>query len=63
MEKGKIMKARRIHLLLKEDEHNVILNQLKQILKRYRCDQFIEVYSHTQEDVEKSVSRSTINQR
>ncbi len=55
MEKGKIMKARRIHLLLKEDEHNVILNQLKQILKRYRCDQFIEVYSHTQEDVEKSV--------
>lgn len=55
MVKGKTMKARRIHLLLKEDDNNITLNHLKQILKRSHCDQFIEVYCHIQNDAEKSV--------
>jgi NADH:ubiquinone oxidoreductase subunit F (NADH-binding)/NAD-dependent dihydropyrimidine dehydrogenase PreA subunit/(2Fe-2S) ferredoxin len=49
------MKARRIHLLLKENENNSTPNQLKQILRRNHCDQMIEVYCHTQKDTEKSM--------
>ncbi len=39
------MKARRIHLLLKEQDQS-LANQLKNVLKRNHCEQNIEVYSH-----------------
>lgn len=49
------MKARRIHLLIKDEENNATLNHLKSILKRNHCESSIEVYCHTVKDAEKSV--------
>lgn len=39
------MKARRIHLLLKEQDQ-ALANQLKNVLRRNHCEQNIEVYNH-----------------
>ncbi len=50
-----MMKARRIHLLIKDEENNAAINHLKSILKRNHCESYIEVYCHTVKDAEKSV--------
>ncbi|HET6785097.1 MAG TPA: NADH-ubiquinone oxidoreductase-F iron-sulfur binding region domain-containing protein [Erysipelotrichaceae bacterium] len=49
------MKARRIHLLIKDEENNAAINHLKSILKRNHCESYIEVYCHTVKEAEKSV--------
>jgi NADH:ubiquinone oxidoreductase subunit F (NADH-binding)/NAD-dependent dihydropyrimidine dehydrogenase PreA subunit len=49
------MKARRIHLMIKDEENNAAVNHLKSILKRNHCESYIEVYCHTVKDAEKSV--------
>ena len=54
MELKKHMKARRIHLLLK-DEDQTLVNQLKNVLKRNHCDQNVEVYCHSLKDFDKSI--------
>jgi len=48
------MKARRIHLLLKEEDQSLV-NQLKNVLKRNHCDQAVEVYCHSVKESEKSI--------
>lgn len=50
-----MMKARRIHLLIKDEENNAAINHLKSILKRNHCESYIEVYCHTVKEAEKSV--------
>jgi len=54
MELKKPMKARRIHLLLKEEDQSLV-NQLKNVLKRNHCDQAVEVYCHSVKESEKSI--------
>lgn len=54
MELKKPMKARRIHLLLKEEDQSLV-NQLKNVLKRNHCDQAVEVYCHSLKESEKSI--------
>lgn len=54
MELKKPMKARRIHLLLKEEDQSLV-NQLKNVLKRNHCDQAVEVYCHNLKESEKSI--------
>lgn len=54
MELKKRMKARRIHLLLKEEDH-VLVNQLRNVLKRNHCDQNFEVYCHSLKEIDKSI--------
>lgn len=54
MELKKLMKARRIHLLLKEEDQSLV-NQLKNVLKRNHCDQAVEVYCHSVKESEKSI--------
>ncbi len=54
MELKKPMKARRIHLLLKEEDQSLV-NQLKNILKRNHCDQAVEVYCHNLKESDKSI--------
>ena len=54
MELKKHMKARRIHLLLKEEDH-VLVNQLRNVLKRNHCDQNFEVYCHSLKEIDKSI--------
>lgn len=54
MELKKPMKARRIHLLLKEEDQSLV-NQLKNILKRNHCDQAVEVYCHSLKESDKSI--------
>lgn len=48
------MKARRIHLLLKEEDQSLV-NQLKNVLKRNHCDQTVDVYCHSLKECEKSI--------
>ena len=48
------MKARRIHLLLKDEDQSLV-NQLKNVLKRNHCDQNVEVYCHSLKDFDKSI--------
>lgn len=48
------MKARRIHLLLKDGDQ-ILVNQLKNALRRNHCEQSIEVYSHTLKDIDRSI--------
>lgn len=50
-----MMKARRIHLLIKDEENNAAINHLKSILKRNHCESYIEVYCHTVKEADKSV--------
>ena len=54
MELKKPMKARRIHLLLKEEDQSLV-NQLKNVLKRNHCDQAVEVYCHNLKESDKSI--------
>lgn len=54
MELKKPMKARRIHLLLKEEDQSLV-NQLKNVLKRNHCDQAVEVYCHSLKESDKSI--------
>lgn len=54
MELKKHMKARRIHLLLKDEDQSLV-NQLKNVLKRNHCDQNVEVYCHSLKDFDKSI--------
>jgi len=54
MELKKRMKARRIHLLLKEEDQSLV-NQLKNVLKRNHCDQNVEVYCHSLKECDKSI--------
>ncbi len=48
------MKARRIHLLLKDEDQSLV-NQLKNVLKRNHCDQNVEVYCHSLKEFDKSI--------
>lgn len=48
------MKARRIHLLLKDEDQSLV-NQLKNVLKRNHCDQNVEVYCHGLKEFDKSI--------
>ena len=54
MELKKPMKARRIHLLLKDEDQSLV-NQLKNVLKRNHCDQNVEVYCHSLKELDKSI--------
>lgn len=54
MELKKLMKARRIHLLLKDEDQSLV-NQLKNVLKRNHCDQNVEVYCHSLKEFDKSI--------
>jgi len=54
MELKKPMKARRIHLLLKDEDQSLV-NQLKNVLKRNHCDQNVEVYCHSLKEFDKSI--------